>query len=72
MATKLRLLSAICALVAAVVVVWQSNPATTTNADRVQLRSTSAPMSGASTTIKWPVVPTTDPSPFDPCDQIPM
>jgi hypothetical protein len=72
MATKLRLLSAICALVAAVVVVWQSNPATTTNADRVQLRSTSAPMSGPSTTIKWPVVPTTDPSPFDPCDQIPL
>ena len=72
MTTKLRLLSAVCALVAAVVVVWQSQPVGRLNSGGVELRSTSAPISDTTTSIKWPIVATTDPSPFDPCDDIPL
>ena len=52
MAAKLRLMSAACALLAAVIVVWQTNPLAGPGADRVDLRSTSAPMSNVSTSIK--------------------
>jgi hypothetical protein len=72
MAAKLRLLSAMCALVAAVIVVGQANPLTVSGAGTVQLRSTSAPLSGVSTTIKYPVIATVNPRPFDPCEDIPM
>lgn len=72
MTTKLRLLSAVCALVAAVVVVWQSDPAGTLRSGGVELRSTSAPISEVSSSIKWPMIATTDPRPFDPCDDIPL
>jgi hypothetical protein len=72
MAAKLRLLSAVCALVAAVVVVLHTNPAALRETGRVQLRSTSAPMSDVSTTIKWPVIETVDPSPFNACTDIPL
>ena len=72
MAAKLRLLSAVCALVAAVVVVLHSNPAALRETGPVQLRSTSAPMSDVSTTIKWPVIETVDPSPFNACTDIPL
>lgn len=72
MVAKLRLLSALCALVAAVVVVWQANPTGPVTADRVELRATGAPLTGMSTTIKWPVVETVDPDPFDPCRDIPL
>jgi hypothetical protein len=72
MAARLRLLSAMCALVAAVIVVWQTHPLTESDAGSVQLRSTSAPLSGASTTIKYPVIATVDPRPFDPCEDISM
>jgi len=71
MAAKLRLLSAVCALVAAVIVVWQTNPVARPDVDPVQLRSTSAPMSDVSTTIKWPVIETVNPVPFDSCKDIP-
>jgi hypothetical protein len=71
MAAKLRLLSAVCALVAAVIVVGQGNPAGGTEDGSVQLRSTSAPMSDVSTTIKWPVIETVNPAPFDACKEIP-
>src|SRR5882757_9514568 len=67
MAAKLRLLSAVCALVAAVIVVWQTNPVARPDSGPVQLRSTSAPMSDVSTTIKWPVIETVNPTPFDSC-----
>jgi len=40
MAAKLRLLSAVCALVAAVIVVWQTNPVARPDSGPVQLRST--------------------------------
>lgn len=68
MAAKLRLLSALCALVAAVIVVWQANPA----GAPAQVRAADMPLTNVSTTIKWPVVETTDPSPFDPCRDIPL
>jgi hypothetical protein len=69
---KMRLLSALCALVAAVIVVWQTNPITPPGAASVDLRSTSLPISGVSSSIKWPVIETTDPRPFDPCEDIPV
>ena len=72
MATKLRLFAVLCALVTAVVVVWQSAPASLTTMNGVQLRSTTALLEDASTTIKWPVVETTNPRPFDPCEDIPI
>ena len=72
MLAKLRLLSALCALVAAVVVVWQANPAGPLSAERVQLRATGAPLTNMSTTIKSPVIDLVDPSPFDPCTDIPL
>src|ERR1700722_3503890 len=72
MTAKLRVLSALCALVAAVIVVWQTNPAGPAARGSVELRSTAAPLSDVSTTIKWPIVDTVDPRPFDPCDDIPL
>jgi hypothetical protein len=72
MAARFRLLSAMCALVAAVIAVWQANPVTVPDPAAVQLRSTSAPLSAASSTIKYPVIATVDPRPFDPCEDIPI
>ena len=71
MVTKLRLFAALGALVTAVVLVWQSAPPVSVGVPNVQLRSTAAPMDPP-TTIKSPIVATTDPSPFDPCQQIPF
>lgn len=70
MVAKLRLLSALSALVTAVVVVWQTNPVGALGSRTVELRSTAAPLSDVSTTIKWPVVETVNPRPFDPCQDI--
>ena len=72
MATRLRLFAVLCALVTAVVMVWQSTPASLTATGGVQLRSTAAPMDDPSTTIKSPVIALTDQSPFDPCTDIPI
>jgi hypothetical protein len=72
MATKLRVLSALCALVAAVIVVGQTNPAGPVAAGSVELRSTAAPLSDVATTIKWPVIATVNPRPFNPCEDIPL
>lgn len=55
MARKLRLLSALCALVTAGVVVTQTNPVTPIGGNAVDLRSTSAPLSS---TIKSPIIAT--------------
>ena len=73
MAARIRLFAAFCALVTAVILVVQSGPLTVT-ARPVDLRSTAAPWPAApaTTTIKWPVVATTDPDPFDPCRDIPL
>ncbi|WP_166904244.1 DUF3558 domain-containing protein [Mycobacterium sp. DL440] len=72
MAAKLRLLSALTALVSAVVVLWQSGPSEGVAAGPLHLDVTDLPMTNVSTTIKWPIVETTDPSPFDPCNDIPF
>ena len=72
MTAKLRVLSALCALVAAVIVVWQTNPAGPVATGNVELRSTTAPLSDVATTIKWPVVETVNPRPFNPCEDIPL
>jgi hypothetical protein len=71
MVTKLRLLEALGALVTAVVMVCQSAPPADVGVSRVQLRSTAAPMD-TPTTMKSPIVATTDPSPFNPCQDIPF
>ncbi|MGH8968243.1 MAG: DUF3558 domain-containing protein [Actinomycetes bacterium] len=76
MAAKMRLLSAstglVAALVAAVIVVWPSGPIQRVGAGPLNVDVTDLPMTNVSTTIKWPVVDTTDPSPFDPCNDIPF
>jgi hypothetical protein len=71
MIARMRLLSALGALLAAVVVVWQSAPPAGNGAGGVDLRSTFLPLT-ASSTIKWPIVETVDPDPFDPCRDIPL
>jgi hypothetical protein len=58
--------------VAAVIVVWQTNPPGSIGDSTVALRSTAAPLTNVSTTIKWPVVETVQPDPFDPCRDIPL
>ncbi|MGH3959180.1 DUF3558 domain-containing protein [Mycobacterium sp.] len=71
MVAGMRLAAALGALVMAVVVVWQSAPPAVTGGGRVQLRSTAAPLAPA-TTMKSPIVATTDPRPFDACEDIPL
>lgn len=72
MAAKLRVLSAMGALFAAVMVVFVTDPSGGTATGRVDLRSTFLPLTASSTTIKYPVIDTVDPSPFDPCRDIPL
>ncbi len=69
MFARMRLIGAFAALTAAIVVGWQSAPPAPTGGGPVELRSTAAPME---TTMKSPIVATTDPSPFDPCNDIPF
>ena len=59
MTAKLRVLAALSALVAAVIVVWQTNPA-----GPVRVNATDIPMTNVTTSIKWPVIDTVDPSVF--------
>ncbi len=69
MVAMLRLGAALCALVAAVLVVCQSDPPAT---PALPVHVDDLPMTNVSTTIKWPVVETVDPDPFDPCRDIPL
>ena len=71
MVTRLRLFAALGALVTAAVVVWQSAPPASVGIPKVQLRSAVAPMDPP-TTMKSPIVATTHPSRFDPCQDIPF
>jgi hypothetical protein len=71
MVTRLHLFAALGGLVTAAVVVWQTAPPASVGIPKVQLRSTAAPMDPP-TTMKSPIVATTDPSPFDPCQDIPF
>ncbi|WP_230865882.1 DUF3558 domain-containing protein [Mycobacterium canetti] len=69
MLTKVRLVGAIGALITALVLGWQCAPPAPTGGGSVELRSTAEPLS---TTMKSPIVETTDPRPFDPCEDIPF
>ena len=64
MFTRVRLIGAVAALITAVVMGWQSVAPTPARGGTVELRSTAAPME---TTMKSPIVATTDPRPFDAC-----
>jgi hypothetical protein len=69
---SMRLIGALGALVIAVIggtVGWQSTPLAPAGGRPVELRSTAEPME---TTMKSPIVATTDPSPFNPCQDIPF
>jgi len=74
MFTKVRLIGALGALITAVpvgTVGWQAAPPAPSGSAIVQLRSTAQPME-TETTMKSPIVATTDPRPFDPCEDIPL
>lgn len=71
MAARVRLLTALSALFAAVMVVWLTGPSTGSGGV-LQVEATDLPMTNVSTTIKWPVIETTEPSPFNPCKDIPL
>jgi hypothetical protein len=69
---SVRLIGAVGALVTAVVggtAGWQSATPAATGVGPVDLRSTGEPME---TTMKSPIVATTDPRPFDACEDIPF
>ncbi len=69
---RMRLLSAMCALVAAVIVVWQTNPITP---GRRRLRGAAVHVVAHQRGVQQhqvPVIETTDPRPFDPCEDIPI
>lgn len=72
MPAKLLVLSALSALVTAVIVVCHTAPTERFGAGPVDLRATWAPFGEVSTTIKWPVIETVDPRPFDACEDIPI
>lgn len=72
MFANVRLIGALAALVTASVggtVGWQSAAPGHRGNGPVELRSTAAPME---TTMKSPIVATTDPRPFDACEDIPF
>ena len=75
MVARMRLLAALGALVAALVVVCQAPvlqaPPAKLGGPSVELRSTGMPLA-PTTTIKSPVLDLTDPDPFDPCRDIPV
>ena len=66
---NLRLIGALGALAAALVVGAHSAPAGPSGGGPVELRSTAEPIE---TTMKSPIVATTDPRPFDACEDIPF
>ncbi len=70
MVARLRLMAALAAVLAAVVIGVNQTPVPATDR-QVALRSTGAPLSEVSSTLP-PVLNTTDPSPFDPCSEIPL
>lgn len=69
MIAKAGLAAALGALFTAVVLAWQGSVPPATTAGPVQLRSTAVPMTGAATS---PLIPISNPNPFDPCNDIPF
>lgn len=72
MAAAVRLAVSLSALLTAVFLVLTTGPSAPEAARNVELRSTGVPLSEAPTTIKSPVIATTNPKPFDPCNDIPL
>jgi hypothetical protein len=74
MFAKVRLIGALGALITAVAIGVVGGPSVGggTGGNTVQLRSTGSPLEPAETTMKSPIVATTDPRPFDPCEDIPF
>ena len=75
MLTRLRLIGAFCALIAAVTggtLGARGAPLVPAGGGTVQLRSTGLPLETPETTMKSPIVATTDPRPFDACEDIPF
>lgn len=70
MVSKVRLIAALAALVMAVVVVCQHTPPTIAGSGRVELRSTTAPMHGPTTSTDF-APRLTNPAPFNACRDIP-
>jgi hypothetical protein len=68
MITRLRLISALCALVLGVIVVAGHAVSADGDDPAVELRSTHAPM----TSPRGPFVNTSDPRPFNACEDIPL
>lgn len=69
MFAKVRLIGAVGALIAAAVAGTSGWQGAAPASGPVELRSTAAPME---TTMKSPIVATTDPRPFDACEDIPF
>ena len=67
MVAKLRVLAALCALVAAVIVVWQANPAGPQQVRAIAI----IPMTNVTTSIKWPVIDIDRPRPVQPVPRHP-
>jgi hypothetical protein len=67
MIAKLRILAALCALVAAVIMVGQSQAG-----QPLQVQASDIPMTNVTTSIKYPVIDITDPDPFNPCRDLPL
>jgi hypothetical protein len=75
MLTRLRLIGAFGALLTALIggtMGWRGAPPAPTGGADVQLRSTFLPIETPETTMKSPIVATTDPRPFDACEDIPF
>jgi hypothetical protein len=75
MFTKVRLIGALGALIAAVPMGMVGSHApqpAPAGGETVQLRSTAQPLETPETTMKSPIVATTDPRPFDACEDIPL
>jgi hypothetical protein len=75
MFTRVRLIGALGAVVTAVaggLVGLQHVASAPDDGGPVQLRSTAMPLEPVETTMKSPIVSTTDPRPFDPCEDIPL
>src|SRR5579875_2671767 len=71
MVARIRLFAVLGALATAVLVCCQSTPPAPGRGGTVELRSTAAPMS-TPTTMKSPIIATTNPRPFDACEDIPF
>ena len=71
MSALVRLVAALGAVLLAVGATYHDQHREPTRSNTLQLRSTAVPLT-AQTTMKSPIISTTNPRPFDPCDDIPI